>query len=615
MIVGRLWSRIAPIASLAEVWPYVRPDRRLLGRAASITLLLTAVEVSIPLLSRAYLDEITGHGGAALALLPEWATHVLVGLLLVAAISRGGLLGLQRALAGRIGERTAARLRTGLWTHLQALPVETTRQRGSGRLLVRFVTDIRAVQRLVTDVLIRGTQDLLVTAGVLSIMVWLNWWLALPALLLLPTYAAIFWLMNPRLRRHSRVARRRRARLSAFLNERIVGMKVVKAHGQERTEAIRVRQMTRSAARRGARLAAAAATLQGTAVAALTCSLALTLALAPGEIAAGRLTSGTLVAFIMLLGLLTPVLRRLAQLNRTAQEAHVSLTRLRAALDLKAETTADARTRRLRLTEGHLRVRGVSLATRDGSLVLDRVSVEARRGWLVAIIGPNGSGKSTLLDLILRFRRPTSGRIVVDGQRIERVSLASLRAQIGWVPQEAVLFDGTILENVTYGLRTKPKRSEVRRAIRRAGLDEVAARLPAGLKTRVGPGEGILSHGERQRIALARVLIANPPILVLDELSSGADAEADAALARTLRRLARTRTIVVASHQIPVLRAARRIYVLDRGRVAEQGKHQDLLREGTLYRRLVGAWPPLAAVPPREPRPEPPGEIAAQAAG
>jgi ABC-type multidrug transport system fused ATPase/permease subunit len=587
----QLWSRVHLSTTLAIVWPFVRPDRSALARAATAALLLTAVEISIPLIIRAYVDWITGNPHGYELALPAWAPNALLVLLIGVGLARGALLTWQRALAGTVGERAAARLRSALWSHLQELPVDRTQRRGSGRLLVRFVSDIRSVQRLITDVLIQGTQSLLSAVVVLIILALLNWRMALPALLLPPVFAAVFWLLNPRLRRHSRAARLRRTRLSAFLHERIVGMKMVKAHGQEQSEATRVRRMTRAVARRGARLASAAATLQGAAAAAITCSLALTLALTPGELAAGRATGGTLVVFIMLLGWLAPMLRRVAQLNRWTQEAHVSVTRLRATLDQRAEVDVGSVTRRLRVRDGHVKIRRIRLVGEDGVVVLDRVSLDARRGELVALIGPNGAGKSTLLDLMLRFRKPTSGRIVVDGRRIENVTLASLRAQVGWVPQEPVILDGTLLENITYGVRRRPSNDRIGWAIRRSGLGQVVRRLPAGLEGRVGAGGQLLSHGERQRVALARALIADPPILVLDELSSGADAGADQALAGMLRDLARERTVIVATPQLPILRAADRIYVLERGRVVEQGSHEGLLRQGTAYPRLVGVAP------------------------
>ena len=205
----------------------------------------------------------------------------------------------------------------------------------------------------------------------------------------------------------------------------------------------------------------------------------------------------------------------------------------------------------------------------------------------MALVGSSGSGKSTLLDLLLRFKQPTSGRIVIDGRLITNVSLSSLRTQVGWVPQEAVLFDGTFLENITYGVQRLPSTATVQEAIRRAGLADVAARLPGGLEGSVGPGGQLLSHGERQRVALARALVADQPILVLDEMFAGADAAIGKSFAGMLRELATDKTVIVATQQLPILLVADRIYVLRRGRVVERGTHRALVRRGRAYPRLV----------------------------
>jgi len=252
---------------------------------------------------------------------------------------------------------------------------------------------------------------------------------------------------------------------------------------------------------------------------------------------------------------------------------------------------------------------------------LEAVSLVAQRGELVALAGPNGSGKSTLLELLLQFRQPTQGRIEIDGQDLSEVSLSSLRSRIGLVTQDAPLFDGTIEENIAYGVPPSTDQSSrhtpcaeagrtdtasvgngeptgivpptntdtqerVRCAARLVGVDRLVAGLEKGWNTRAGESGRLLSGGQRQRIALARALASDPPFLILDEATSAMDGETEQALAVTLRELARDKTILVAAHRIATLAVADRIYVLDAGRVVEQGTHAELLERGGVYARL-----------------------------
>jgi ABC-type multidrug transport system fused ATPase/permease subunit len=289
----------------------------------------------------------------------------------------------------------------------------------------------------------------------------------------------------------------------------------------------------------------------------------------------------------MLLWLLVPIFRRIASLNRSLQIAQISVDRLAATLAEVPENGAEQH-RRLRVIDGELRVKKLSFAYVEGQPVLEALSLRARRGELIALAGPNGAGKSTLLDLILRFQQPTAGRIVIDDRDIANVSLDSLRSQIGWVPQDALLFDSTIADNIAYGAPQGCPRHRIERAARQAGVDRLAARFPDGLDAPVGAGGQGLSHGERQRIALARALVSDPPILLLDEITSGADPETERAIARLLRKLARKKTILVATHRLSILQLADRVYVLDRGRLIERGSHARLLsRRGSLYARLL----------------------------
>jgi ATP-binding cassette subfamily B multidrug efflux pump len=576
--------RFQLVETLSRIWPYLKPEWRRLLLVAAMTLGLTVVEVSVPILVGIFVDsllsELSGRQPTTMA--PVLNNRTILVLLAVGALLRGYLLYQQRSLSGRIGQRVAARMRDAVWVHLQEVPLDYARRRGPGRLLVRFISDTKAVQRLVSQGMVQLIQDVLFVIGAIAVLTYLNLVVGLGTTLLLPLIALVFWRINPRVQQASRDTRNRRTRLSAHLNERLTGLAVVKIHGRQREEAKRVRKLNRNVASRGARLATAGGQLQGASAATVALVTALTLGLAAEEVAAGRLSAGYLVTSYALIGLLAPVVQRITIFNRTLQEAQISIERLAQTLAEDPESPQEEEFPEVDVSEGLVSVEGVSFSYPDGTLALDEVSLTAGRGELVALVGPNGAGKSTLLELLPRFRQPTNGRIMIDGQNIADVSLESLRSKIGFVTQDTPLFDGTIAENVTYGVRGNASEEQIQQAARLAGVDELVASLPDGWETKVREGRRMLSHGQRQRVVLARALAADPSIIVLDEVGSGLDIETQQTLSEQLRVLAQHKTVIVATHSMPAMLMADRVYRIDRGRIVEEDHDAMLTRlEGT----------------------------------
>lgn len=569
-----------PGAMMAFLWPYLRRHRARLIAAAGLALMLSLVELSAPLLIGHLIDRLVQDAA--------WRQYpwVIAGLTLL-AMGRGFLLAQRRSLEGRIGEGVAAELRNRLWRHMQCLPLEYTVRRGSGRLLVRFISDTRAVQRLVTYGLLRMSQEMMLCGVIGLALLLLNWRMTLLVLVVLPCYGLIFRRLNPQLRRHSRATRRRRSRLAAYLTERINGMVAVKAHVREPDEARRMHKLNRALARRGSRMAQTAGNLEGLAAVTVAACGALAFALAPAELQAGRLSTGSLVAFYIVLGMLLPIFQRLVIANRYFQEAGISIDRLRETLARPVEP-ANRTGQELLVHAGQITFQHVSFSYQHQRPLLRGISLQLQRGELVALVGPNGAGKSSLLDLLLRFQRPDQGQICIDGQDISTVQLASLRRQIGLVSQHTTLFSGTIAENIRYGIHHGIPEEQLLRAARISGIEQMVAELPAGWQTMVGNGGDELSGGQRQRIALARALAADPPIVLLDEATAALDVASEHLLARQLRELAREKTVLVVAHRLPLLQLADRIYVLDGGRVVECGRHEELLQQAGVYRRLFG---------------------------
>ncbi|HET6661507.1 MAG TPA: ABC transporter ATP-binding protein [Rubrobacter sp.] len=571
------------VETLSRIWPYLKPDWRRLLLVAAVMLGLTLVEVSVPILVGIFIDSLLSElGGRQPATAPLLDNRTIIALLAVGALLRGYLLYQQRSISGRIGQRVAARMRDAVWVHLQEVPLDYTRRRGPGRLLVRFISDTRAVQRLVSQGMVQLIQDVLFVIGAITVLTYLNFLVGLSTTLLLPLIVLVFWRINPRVQQASRDTRNRRTRLSGYLNARLTGLAVVKIHGRQREEAKHVRKLNRNVASRGARLAAAGGQLQGASAATVALVTTLTLALAAEEVAAGRLSAGYLVTSYALIGLLAPVVQRITIVNRTLQEAQISVERLAQTLAEEPESPREEELPEVEVSEGLVSVEGVSFSYPDGTLALDDVSLTARRGELVALVGPNGAGKSTLLELLPRFRHPSNGHIVIDGQDIADVSLESLRSKIGFVTQDTPLFDGTITENVTYGVRGDASEEQIQQAARLAGVDELVASLPDGWETKVREGRRMLSRGQRQRVVLARALAADPSIILLDEVGSGLDIETQRTLSEELRVLAEHKTVIVATHSMPTMLMADQVYRLDRGRIVEEGRDVMLTRlEGT----------------------------------
>jgi ABC-type multidrug transport system fused ATPase/permease subunit len=580
--------RFQLVETLGRLWPYLKPEWRRLLLVAAATLGLTVVEVSVPILvgkfMNSLLSELSGRQPTTTA--PLLNNHVIIALLAVGALLRGYLLYQQRSLSGRIGQRVTARMRNAVWVHLQEVPLDYTRRRGPGRLLVRFLSDAKAVQRLVSQGMVQLIQDVLFVLGAIAVLLYLNLLVGLGVTLLLPLTALVFWRINPKVQKASRDTRYRRTLLSAHLNERLSGLAEVKIHGRQREEAKRASKLNSKVASRGARMAAAGGRLQGASAATVALVTTLTLGLAAEEVAAGRLSAGYLVTSYALIGLLAPVVQRITTFNRTLQEAQISVERLVQTLAEERESPQEEELPEVEVSEGLVSVEGVSFSYPDGTLALDDVSLRARRGELVALVGANGAGKSTLLELLPRFRQPTNGRIMIDGQDIAGVSLESLRSKIGFVTQDTPLFDGTITENVTYGVRgdaSEASEEQIQQAARLAGVDELVASLPDGWETKVREGRRMLSSGQRQRVVLARALAADPSIIVLDEVGSGLDIETQRTLSEELRVLAQHKTVIFATHSMPAMLMADRVYRMEGGRIVEEDRG-----EAVLLTRLEG---------------------------
>ncbi len=514
-----------------------------------------------------------------LALAAKYVGGLVLVALLTSVLTSGELY-----LQQWVGQRVVFDLRGQLYDHLQSQSMSFYDANQTGQLMSRVTNDVSQVQAFLTQGLTRLVNTVVTIVINLAVMVLLDPMLTLVAMSVTPL-VVYFQIRMGAVMELYRVLARQTAQLNVVLQENVTGIKLVKAYDREPFEAARFNEVNR-AVREGRMRTTLNRTIAGTGQElATSLSAIIIIVFGAWRVMDGALTIGSLTAFYAYVLAMWAPIRWMTFVNQMGQQAMAAGERVFEILDTPLDVAEKPDAVALPRLEGRIELQRVSFAYGHGVPLLREISATVEPGQTLALVGPSGSGKTTLINLIPRFYDVTQGAVRVDGHDVRDVALASLRAQVGMVMQETFLFNATVRENICYG-RPEASDDEVHAAARAAAAHDFIAEFPEGYETLIGERGVRLSGGQRQRLAIARAILVDPRVLILDEATSSVDTRTDFLIQQALDGLMRGRTTVVIAHRLSTVQRAHQILVLERGRVTARGAHAELLRTSPLYRHL-----------------------------
>ncbi len=514
-----------------------------------------------------------------------------VGAVLVFALLRGIFYYFQSVLTTRVGQEVVTSIRQQLFAHVQRLSLRFHNESSTGDLLTRFTGDINNLRQLLAATLLSLITETIILIGFVTVMFIMNWRLALLAVVTMPTILILLVFYSRRIRTAARKQRRREGELASRLHETLSSMHIVQMFTRERQEEDRLRNLNRRSLKAGLKATRLEGQLNQGVEISVAVGMALTIWVGANQVIEGRLTPGELLVFVTYMQSFYRPMRRLSRVAERASKASSCVDRITDVLDQEPDIR-DGAVKAGRLN-GAIRFEGVDFTYADDAATLRDLDLVIEPGQTVAVIGQSGAGKSTLVSLLPRLYDVTGGMITIDGRDIREYTLKSLRQNISIVPQDGALFGGTIRENIAYG-NADATDDEIVAAARDAQIHNHIMNLPKGYDSVVSERGVSLSGGQRQRLAIARALVKDAPMVVLDEPTTGLDAESEGLVMAAFTRLLAGRTALIIAHRLDTIQRADRIVVLEEGRIVDQGTHDELMLRGGRYQGMFDLQVPDA---------------------
>lgn len=489
-------------------------------------------------------------------------------------------------LGARVGGSIIADIRSELFLHLERLSLKFHQEHQVGEIMSRAMSDVSRMQEVFTSILIGALANLMFLIAILVYLFATNWFLTLLALVPIP----LTWYLTSRFGRFmNRVSRQHQettAELSARMQESLVGVKTIKAFGREVAELLRIESVLERLKAVIIRFSVTQSVSRTSVMILSFMGVIVVLSVGSYLIVIEQLTTGKLFAFFLVMAWMNNLVQGLASARVELQAIMASVDRVFAYLDVPVDIVDAASAVTLQAVRGEVRFDNVGFSYDEKGFKVERLNLTIAPREKIAIVGPSGGGKSTIVNLIMRFYDPHQGSVLLDGVDLRRLSLKSLRDHVALVDQEPLLFNGTIHENIAYGL-TEATREQVVAAAKVANVHEFISSLPAGYETLVGERGVTLSGGEKQRLCLARAVIKDPAVLILDEATSALDSISERLIQDALEKVVVDKTAIIIAHRLATVQKADRILTLKDGRIIDEGTHSELLQRSPIYRELA----------------------------